>query len=135
MSNQKFEIKILKEADGSNANLADLSVSAAKSLAEIIESLSRIAEYENSNGEVRLKVTTGSACVAIEAPAPKLTAIKNSVDKVADYDSEDEVYVENLRKIQQVIQSNGLIYDATITNDDGVINLLDKFKQQRTCFN
>lgn len=131
MADNKFEIKIIKEADGSDANLADLSVAAAKSLAEILESLAKIAEYENNNDDVKIKVTSGSACAAIEAPAPKLAVIKNNIDKVATYESEDDVYITNLRNIQEVVTANGLTYEAHFKSDNLIVDLTETFKQPR----
>lgn len=132
MADNRFEIRIVKEADGSDATLENLSVAAAQSLAEILESLSKIAAYENQNNDVRIKVTKGSACAAIEAPSNKLVVIKDNIEKVTNYESEDEVYVKSLRNIQDVIKSNGLTYEAFLSDDTSVTNILDKFKQDRT---
>jgi len=132
MSDNRFEIKIIKEADGSDANLNNLSVAAAKSLSDILSSLSRIAEYENQDGSVKISITKGSACAAIEAPEAKLTVIKNNIEKVTEYKSEDDVYIENLRKIQEVIKSNGLTYQIYLKEvNTPRIDYLDKFKQNR----
>jgi hypothetical protein len=139
MDTGKIEFKITTEADGKAVELDNLSIHAAKSLMVIIENLSKIAELENAenNADLRIKITKGSAAVSIEGPANKIEKIQNNFKLVGQNDkNRNNTYVETVNSLAQLVQSNGLKYDAHSYISGMEVSLIDffghKYKTKRT---
>lgn len=139
MSSDKIEFKILKDADGKDVELNNLSVKAANSLVILIQNLSKIAELESNNSDVRINVSPGCACVSIEAPPAKINEIKNNIQDVVENNSNrKKEYFKSLSNIQNLFNLNGLQYDAKIFfngEENSIIDLFDnKFSNTRRNF-
>lgn len=139
MDTGKIEFKITTEANGKAVELDNLSVHAAKSLQIIIENLSKIAELENAqnNSDLRIKITKGSAAVAIEGPVSKIEKIQTNFKLVGQNDrNRNNTYVETVNSLAQLVLSNGLKYDAHSYISGSEISLIDffghKYKPKRT---
>ena len=105
----KFEIKIVKEANGNIVHLNKMSLQASQSLVKIIEGINKIIEAEN-DPSINVKLVEGCVGVEIEAPIAKMNTIQSEVKKVLNKESRNIPYLEALREIQTVIKANGITY-------------------------
>lgn len=124
----KFEIKIVKEANGNIVHLNKMSLQASQSLVKIIEGINKIIEAEN-DPSINVKLVEGCVGVEIEAPIAKMNTIQSEVKKVLNKESRNIPYLEALREIQTVIKANGITYGDNIFSGDATISLVSQLKE------
>lgn len=128
----KLEIKITKEANGDDVRLDNLSLQASKSLVVLLDAMNKMAEFDIGNNDIRIKVINGSAGVALDADNPVMDNIQSKINSVINRDSDDYLFIENLRNIQNVVKANGLTYEATICNSNShQLDLIPFLKNSR----
>lgn len=127
----KFEVKILKEVDGSDVSLENLSIEASRALVDILEAMTNIAASQNENDTLSVSIRPGSACVAIEGDYQYVEKISNTLEVVADNQSEDPIIVDYFRNIQSTIKRNGLEYGASFISDDDEVDVINIFKESK----
>lgn len=102
----KIEFRIVKDSNGNDVTLENLSVDATNSLIEILTALRNITIYEN-NPELTIGIKSGSACASINGPT--LEIVRENFMKVVRNDSEREnVYVNNMQVIQNQMKKPNL---------------------------
>ena len=132
MSKEKIEIILDKYPDGSNIELDNMSLDAAKILLDIVQAFTKIAETEN-NPNIKIGIRTGSACFTIDDAE---TIYDNMLKVVNEDDDRSNDYVANLLIVQDKLQNSDYKFKAIYTNkldiEEQIINLFDKkFKQRR----
>lgn len=111
MSNE-LKIKILRDSQGNNVNLSNITIDAADALKIFIESLTELAKTYEDVSDITLKLDNGSieACLIY----PEEEEITNDIDEILAYTSTDRERVKIFRTIQDKIQLNGLEYEVYI---------------------
>lgn len=132
MSRDKIEIILEKYPDGSNIELDNMSLDAAKILLDIVQAFTKIAETEN-NPNIKIGIRTGSACCTIDDAE---TIYDNMLKVVNEDEDRSNDYVSNLLIVQDKFQNSDFKFKAIYTNklnvEVPIINLFDKkFKQRR----
>lgn len=131
MRKDKLEFKIITDSNGKKIELDNLTVEAAQALMVFVESLTKIAEQSSNPEKVKISVTPGSACVALEAPEEEIREIENEMKVVSRNKSTKKAFVEPLRAMQVLISNNGLGYEANVIKNNHKTPILDLFKQKR----
>ncbi|WP_254410965.1 hypothetical protein [Dyadobacter diqingensis] len=131
MPSPTIEIKITKEVDGSDLDLNNMSLRAAKSLVVILEALNRMIDVESSaenraESDVKISVKSGSACVAIVGE--DVREIQANIIDVINRDSQKGTYLEEVRNIQKVITANGLTYESSFQFDNETYDFVEILK-------
>jgi hypothetical protein len=132
MGQGKFEVKILKEKDGSDANLENLSLEASQALVNILEAMTNIAFAQKKSDSLNVSIRKGSVAIAIEGQNTAMENIGNTLDLVANTKEEDPLIVDYFRTIQNTIKSNGLEYAVYVSNNGNKKDVLDIFKKNKT---
>ena len=131
MRKDKLEFKIITDSNGKKIELDNLTVEAAQALMVFVESLTKIAEQSSNPQQVKISVTPGSACVALEAPEAEIREIENEMKIVSRNKSTKREFVEPLRAIQVLISNNGLGYEANVIKNNNRTPIIDLFKQKK----
>lgn len=124
----KFEIKILREANGDIVHLHEMSLQASQSLVKIIDGVNKIVESEN-NPLIKVKLVEGCVGVEIEAPQAIMSNIQEEVNLVLNKESRNEKYISALREIQKVVVANGITYGDSIYIGNEKISLVKSLKR------
>ena len=124
----KFEIKIVKEADGKVVHLNEMSLQASQSLVKIIDGINKIIEAEN-DPSIKVRLVEGCVGVELDAPVQTMNHIQSEVNKVLKKESDNVPYLDALRDIQSVFKANGLTYGDNIFSGDATISLVSQLKE------
>lgn len=132
MIKEKIQIILDKYPDGSNIELDNMSLGAAKILLDIVEAFTKIAEIEN-NPNIKIGIKSGSACLEIDDAK---VIYDNFLKVVKEEDDRSNDYVNNLLIVQDKVLNSEYSFKAIYTNrlneSVPIINLFDnKFKQRR----
>jgi uncharacterized protein YlzI (FlbEa/FlbD family) len=130
-SNSKLELKITTDSNGREIDLSNLSIVAAKSLNQILDSLIKIVEATPEGNDLRIKVVRGSATVIAEGVDSIINRIETDFLAVADNKSVNKDIVHNWRNIQSLISRNGLNYEVNFYSRDVKKPILNKIKNTK----
>lgn len=131
MSDSKFEIKIVKEANGSDVELDNLSIQASESLIRIMQALANLAKIDDS-GNTKISIQSGSAEAALVGDS-YVESLSDTLTVVANNKSDNEKFVRNFRIIQDVIKENGLSYEASFKSNGHLErDVIQLFEQPKT---
>jgi hypothetical protein len=128
MSNYRIEFAVVNNSDGGLVHLYDMNVEVAKSFMVFLDSLTKIAELQPIASDFKIKVTEGSACVAIEPPASDIEKFNNEVFAVLENKSINKDYVDLFKRMQTTIKANGLGYRVDIVKNRQRTPIIDLFK-------
>jgi len=111
-----FKIKIIKDSQGNNVNLSNITLDAADALKIFIESLTELAKTYENDHDIRLKLDNGSieTCLVYSDDQE----ISHDIDKILSYESRDKERIKLFRNIQDKIQLNGLEYKIYLNKDN-----------------
>jgi hypothetical protein len=113
MENDKFEIKITSEKDGSKTDLSNLTLKESKALVTILEAVTKIVELSAGAEKLKIQITKGSASVSANGDSSYIEEIQQGFTEVKEFRSTDSDLVDPWRKIQDLISLNGLSYEAS----------------------
>jgi hypothetical protein len=132
-NSNKLELKITTDGNGKEIDITNLSLTAAKSLNEMLFSLIKIAEETPNGNDLRIKVVPGSAVVIAEGEDTILEKVKGDFLEVTENKSTNREIVQYWRNIQSLISKNGLNYEVNFykTQSDKE-SYLDKLKNTKT---
>lgn len=111
MTNE-LKIKIIKDSQGNDLDLSNITIEAADALKVFIDSMVDFAKTYSDTSSVKLKLDNGSIETALVYPDEE--EISNDIDEILTFQSDKQKRVEILRKIQDKIQLNGLTYQVFI---------------------
>ena len=103
MAQHKLEFKIIKDIGGKAIHLDNLSISAAKSLIILLESITKIVEKTSNSQGIKIQIKQGSAEVVAETNKIQLEEIEKNFNEIIENKSKNKDLVESWRKVQNVI--------------------------------
>lgn len=117
MSENKLELKVIKDSDDSDIDLNNLSLDAAKSFLILFDSLTKIVELTPNNEGVTLQIISGSAVAVANGTASQIESVETCFDEIVNHVSTDKEIVSKWRAIQELVCKNGLQYEINIYKD------------------
>lgn len=134
MSTERFELKIIKDKDGSDTELSSMSLSESKAFIVLLDSVINLTENLNLGKDCEIKIEKGSACVAVEGPSIK--PLFNEYNKILNNESKNVEVVQAFRNIQNLFLQNGIEYQSSFIsnnfNDNNVYDRIVKSKSFKT---
>lgn len=129
MSQNKLEIKILKDSNENDVSLKAMTLEAAKAFLIIVESITKIVELTPNNEQAKIQITSGSAVVAIEGEM--IQEIKQEFDQILKSQSSQKELVEQWRRIQGIFAANGLHYEANFFQQGEKTSIYEALKNRQ----
>jgi hypothetical protein len=129
MTQNKLEIKILKDSGENDVSLMAMTLEAAKAFLIIVESITKIVELTPNNEQPKIQITSGSAVVTIEGEM--IEEIKQEFDQILKSQSSQKELVEQWRRVQKVFAANGLHYEANFFQQGEKIPIYDALKNRQ----
>ena len=122
---EKIEFRIVKDSNGNDVTLENLSVDATNSLIEILTALKNITIYEN-NPNLSIGIKSGSACASINGSS--IGIVKENFMKVVHNDVErDNIYVNNMQVIQNEIKKSNFGIEVNLFENNTKTSYIDFF--------
>jgi hypothetical protein len=124
-----IQFRIIKDSNGVEISLDNLSIKATNSLIEILTALRNIAVYEN-NPELTIGVTKGSACTAIKGN-DHLQVVRDGFWRVFNNDHDrSNVYVNNLQLIKDQMRKSDLEFEVSFLENGKKVQVIDLFDRK-----
>lgn len=110
MSNE-LKIKILRDSQGNNVDLSNITIDAADALKVFIDSLTKFAKTYDNASEIKLKLDNGSISTCLVLPDED-EIISQEIDDIISNTSNNNDRINIFKTIQDKIQLNGLEYQV-----------------------
>lgn len=107
----KIEFKILKDKNGNDIDLRNMSLPSTRAFLILLRSLTNIVNLKTTK-DVNIKILEGSAVVVAEGADNIIEEIEKDFNDVVNSKSVKKEVVENWREIQTLFKENGLEYEA-----------------------
>lgn len=121
----KFVLKIIKDANGKEQNLNDISTSAINPLTVFLQSLSEIA----SSYDFETSISLNDGCIEASLIIPQnAEQITTDINDAFEEQSANKIVVRAFRQIQKVISANGLTYEANFIVDNEMKDVIEDIK-------
>lgn len=129
MSNYRLEFAVVKNSQKQDVHLDSMNVEVAKSFMVFLDSMTKIAELQPLTSDFKIKITEGSACIAIEAPENDAEEFDQEIFNVFENRSTNKHYVDLLNKMKSTIKANGLEYRAEVVKGTVRTPIINMFRQ------
>ncbi len=132
MAENKLEFIIKTDISGEDLDMDNMSITAAKSLVTILDSITKIIEATPGNEDVKITVAEGgSAHIVVEAPDDYIGTLEADFDSIEDHQCTSPVLVGNWRRIQSLLTGNGMIYEVHFYKDGQSTPLYERITTSR----
>ncbi|AZB29184.1 hypothetical protein [Chryseobacterium balustinum] len=128
MSNE-LKIKIIKDSQGNDLDLSNITVEAADALKVFIDSMVDFAKTYENTSEIKLMLDNG--CIETSLVYPD-ELVSQDIDNILSLKVSDPKKVDAFKKIQEKIILNGLEYGVFIKKqDEAYQDITNIFKEQK----
>lgn len=131
MNQYEIEISIEKEKDGTQADILNMSESAARSMAEILHAMSEVIALNGLQERVKISLVSGSVCSKYSGQLSDVSVISDSFNKYLRDQLEPSLLKENIKRIHNLVHKNGLAYKIYTNVVEGGVDLTSEFKAKK----
>jgi hypothetical protein len=132
MPTSKIEFKIVKDTNGHDIDLNNMSLAVTRTLLSLLTSLTNIIDLADNNHQVNIKIIQGSATLVAEGPEAIIQEVETDFNEVVEHKATNKALVGFWGDIQTVFQANGLEYEANIYKGQVKVPVLEKIKTSNT---
>lgn len=128
MSNE-LKIKIIRDSEGNDLDLSNITIEAADALKVFIDSLVDFAKTYENTSEIKLKLDNGSIETSLIYPEQE---ISHDIDNILALQYSDSKKVDPFKRMQDKIQVNGLEYGVYLKKENEQFREITQiFKQEK----